>query len=151
MSMDCREFRKKLRRLTAAEPGEPMRRHEAACPSCALEARAARLLLLGSAVDPDAAPRPGFERRLAARLASEPLPRAIPGRNGGLELLMRPALAVAATLMLVCGGLYLGLAQPEPDDLASLVETDSILTSLNVAEPDSIFAEPDSPLTTVAP
>lgn len=117
------------------------RRHAADCPACAAESRAALLLRLGSARDDGAEPRAGFEERLRKRLASGSAPARSAAWNGGFELLVRPALAVAATLTLVCGGFYLQ-AVPEPGaDLVSLVESDPVFTSLLAGDPGSLFGE----------
>jgi hypothetical protein len=149
----CREFRNALRRPGSGEPGREMLRHAETCPACAVEARAALLLRLGSGGGEGAAPRPGFEERLKARLASGPAASTTPAWNGGFERLVRPALAVAATLTLLCAGFYVRVAAPEPGgDLASLVETDALFTSLLASDAGEIFPVPqDAPATLVSP
>jgi hypothetical protein len=139
--MNCKECRDELRRPGAAVLSAEALRHAASCPACAAESRAALLLRLGSARDDGAEPRAGFEERLRKRLASGPAPSRSAAWNGGFELLVRPALAVAATLALVCGGLYLQ-AVPEPGaDLVSLVDSDPVFTSLLTGDPGPIFGE----------
>jgi hypothetical protein len=138
--MNCRECRDELRRPGAAAPSAEALRHAASCTACAAESRAALLLRLGSARDDGAEPRAGFEERLRARLASR-VPSRSTAWNGGFELLVRPALALAATLALLCAGIYLQAA-PEPgEDLVSLVENDPVFTSLLSGDPGSIFGE----------
>jgi len=116
-------------------------RHAASCPACAAEARAARLLRLGSESAEGAAPRPGFEERLLARLASGPVPSGRPAWNGGFELLVRPALGLAAALALLCAGFYLQTAPEREGDLASLVENDPIFAPLLAGDPGAFFEE----------
>lgn len=138
--MNCKECREELRRTGGAAMSADALRHAASCPACAAESRAALLLRLGSDRDVGAEPRPGFEERLRGRLASGAGPSGSPAWNGGFELLVRPALAVAATLALVCAGLYLQVA-PEPGaDLVSLVESDPVFASFFGGDPGSIFA-----------
>ncbi len=151
--MNCRELNDQLRRPGAGAPGEAALRHAASCPACTATMRAALLLRLGSGRDDDATVRPGFEERLRARLVTEAgIPKA-PAWNGGFELLVRPALAVAATLCLLCAGLYVQVSGPEEGgDLASLVETDPVITSVMAVSPDAIFAGPqDAPAGTERP
>ena len=139
--MNCKECRDELRRPGAAVPSAEALRHAASCPACASESRAALLLRLGSARDDGAEPRPGFEERLRRRLASGPAPSGSPAWNGGFERLVRPALAVAATLALMCAGLYMRTASEPGADLVSLVESDPMFTSLLAGDPGSIFGE----------
>jgi hypothetical protein len=84
-------------------------------------------------------PRAGFEARLKARLESGPAPSGRRAWNGGFELLVRPALAIAATLTLFCAGLYFQAAPEPAGDLVSLVENDSVFTSLLAGDPGSLF------------
>jgi hypothetical protein len=148
--MTCREFRETLRRPGRDEPGPEMLRHAETCQGCAAEARGALLLRLGSGGGEDAAPRPGFEERLKARLASGPAATTTSAWNGGFERLVRPALALAATLTVLCAGFYIGVALPEPGgDLASLVETDAVFTSLLAGDPGEIFPASPDPRATV--
>ncbi len=151
--MTCREFRNALRRPGTGEAPEEAMRHAAMCPACDAEARATLLLRLGSGGAGDATPRPGFEERLRARLASSPAAIRTPAWNGGFERLVRPALAFAATLTLLCAGFYVQVALPEPGgDLTSLVETDAVFASLIAGNPGEIFAVPqDAPATLVSP
>jgi hypothetical protein len=139
--MNCKECRDELRRPDRSAMSAEAIRHAASCPACAAESRAALLLRLGSARDDGAEPRAGFEQRLRRRLESGAAPSATPAWNGGFELLGRPALAVAATLALLCAGFYVRVA-PEPGvDLVSLVESDPVFTSLLGGDPASIFGE----------
>jgi hypothetical protein len=164
--MTCREFRDELRRPQVSDLGDAARRpqasdltdaarrpqasdlsdaarrHAASCPDCAAEARAALLLRLGSGVAEGAAPRAGFEERLLARLASDPAPSGRPAWNGGFELLVRPALAVAATLAVLCAGFYLQAAPQREADLASLVENDPVFAPLLAGDPGAVFEGP---------
>jgi hypothetical protein len=139
--MNCKECRDELRHPGAAVPSAGAVRHAASCPACAAESRAALLLRLGSARDDGAEPRAGFEERLRKRLASGPAPSRSAAWNGGFERLVRPALAVAVSLVLLCAGVYMKTA-PEPGaDLVSLVESDPVFTSLLAGDPGSIFGE----------
>ncbi len=91
------------------------------------------------------APRPGFEARLWARLDSG----AAPGAAGAaaawdesLDALVRPALAVAVTLAIVCGGLYVqGTSQAGEADLVSLVEIDSVFDSALGGDPGVLLED----------
>jgi hypothetical protein len=140
--MTCREFREKLRRDgTRAVSGETLR-HAATCAACAAETRALSLLRIGSERDEDATPGPGFEERLRARLAGGPPRAPAPAWNGGFDLLVRPALTLATALVLLCAGLYIGAGGAQSDDLASLVDSDAIFTSVLGMNPDAMFAEP---------
>ena len=134
-----------MRRPGTGGLSEAALRHAASCPACSDQARAALLLRLGSEPDEGAAPRPGFEERLRARLAAGPAAPRKPVWNGGFELLVRPALAIAATLTLLCAGIYIRVAAPERGgDLASLVETDPVFTSMLGSDPEAIFAGPQN-------
>ena len=105
--------------------------------------RAALLLRLGSDRDEAASPRPGFEARLRARIESGGAPRPASAWSEGFETLVRPALALAASLALACAGLYIqGRSQPGEADLASLVEADSVFDSLLAADPGALFDDP---------
>ncbi|PYT12758.1 MAG: hypothetical protein DMF51_12410 [Acidobacteria bacterium] len=107
--------------------------------------RAAQLLRLGSDRDETASPRPGFEARLRARVESGGAGRPVPTWNEGFESLVRPALALAASLALACAGLYVqGTTQPGEADLASLAEVDSVFDSLLAADPGALFDDPGS-------
>jgi len=139
--MTCREFRDEVRRPRALDLSAAARRHGASCPACAAEARAAQLLRLGSGSTEGAAPRAGFEERLRARLASDPAPSGRPAWNGGFELLVRPALAVAAALTLLCAGFYFQAAPDREGDLASLVENDPVFAPLLTGNPGAFFDE----------
>ena len=144
--MICRQVRDELRRAAGRDATGDVRAHLGSCPSCAAEARALRLLTLGSVRDEEAAVRPGFEERLRARLLSEPAAAAAPSPwNGGFERLSRPALAAAAALALVCAGLYMQVAGPAAGgDLSSLLETDPVIGSILTTNPDSIFPDPQA-------
>lgn len=137
--MNCKECRDELRR--PGDPGAEVLRHAVSCPACAAESRAALLLRLGSAREDGAEPRAGFEERLRKRLLSEPALSRSPALNGGFERMVRPALAVAATLALACAGLYLQTAPDPGADLVSLVESDPVFTSVLAGDPGSIFGE----------
>jgi hypothetical protein len=105
--------------------------------------RAARLLHLGSHRDETASPRPGFEARLRARLESGGAARPVSIWSEGFESLIRPALALGASLALACAGLYVqGTTQTGEADLASLVEVDSVFDSLVAADPGALFDDP---------
>jgi len=145
--MTCRQVRDELRGAAGRDATGDVRAHLTSCPSCAAEARALRLLRLGSARDEEATLRPGFEERLRARLLSEPAATAAPSPwNGGFERLVRPALAAAAALVLVCAGLYLQVAGPAAGgDLSSLLETDPVFGSILTTNPDAIFPDPQAP------
>jgi len=105
--------------------------------------RAALLLRLGSDRDEAASPRPGFEARLRARIESGAAARSASAWSEGFDALVRPALALAASLALACAGLYIqGTSQPGEADLASLVETDSVFDSLLAADPGALFDDP---------
>jgi len=146
--MSCRPFLDDLRNTPGREPSDATRAHLASCPSCAAEARALRLLRLGSARDDEAAVRPGFEERLRARLLSEPGTAATSPWNGGFERLVRPALAAAAALALVCAGLFVQVTFPAEGDLSSFLETDPVFGSILTVNPDAIFADPQTPAET---
>jgi len=139
--MNCGELKDEVRRRGTPDLSAAALRHAASCPACAAESRAALLLRMGSARDENAEPRAGFDERLKARLESGPTPSGRAAWNGGFELLVRPALAVAATLTLLCGGLYLQTAPELGGDLASLVENDPVFTSLLAGDPGSFFDE----------
>jgi len=150
--MSCRRIRERLRRGAGAEPGDEARRHLASCPACAAEARAILLLRLGSEPAPGATLRPGFEARLRARLLSGTGASRAPLGYGGFDRLVRPALATAAALVLVCAGLYVQVAAPQGDaDLASLLESDPVFTSILTADPDAVFADPQGAAATEVP
>src|SRR5262249_6811788 len=108
--------------------------------------RAERLLRLGSERDAEASPRPGFETRLRARIASDGAVAADPAGAAWTEGLHgpgRPALALATTLAIVCGGLYVqGTSQPGEADLASLVEIDSVFDSALGGDPGVLLEDP---------
>ena len=107
--------------------------------------RAALLLRLGSDRDDTASPRPGFEARLRARIESGGAALSVSTWSEGFESLVRPALALAASLALACAGLYVqGTTQPGEADLASLVEVDSMFDSLLAADPGALFDDPGS-------
>jgi anti-sigma-K factor RskA len=130
--MNCRRTREQLRR--------------------AAEARAHLLLRLGSERDEGVMVRPGFEQRLRARLSAEADVARTSAWNGGFERLVRPALAAAAALVLVCAGLYVQVAAPQGGgDLASLLETDPVFTSILTTNPDAMFADPQSAPATDGP
>lgn len=138
--MNCREFRDEIRRAASA-PGPEARRHASSCPTCAGEARAALLLRLGSQRDEAAAPRAGFERRLRARLGTGG--EATPWTRE-LDFLVRPALALAATLLILCLGLYArSAAAPRQADFASLIEADPVFSSILAGDPGGPFAGPE--------
>ncbi len=157
--MSCREVREAIRGFRGLGLGEKARRHLAACPRCAAEARAAALLRIGSDRSDEAAPRPGFETRLMARLASEASTatapaagrapgaagaRATPLRIDALDRLVRPALVVSAALALLAAGLYVRSAPPAGEtELASLVEGDEVFGSLLAGHAGALFASPD--------
>ena len=107
--------------------------------------RAERLLRLGSERDAEASPRPGFETRLRARIdsgAPVAADRDAAAWTEGLDALVRPALALATTLAIVCGGLYVqGTSQPGEADLASLVEIDSVFDSVLGGDPGVLLEE----------
>src|SRR5207247_10811208 len=69
--MLCRDVRRDLRRLGPDGLPEAARRHLASCAGCALEARAAALLRLGSGLAHDAHARPGLADRVRARLLAD--------------------------------------------------------------------------------
>ena len=141
--MSCRRTRKLLRRAARGDVADEARRHIESCPACATEARAHLLLRLGSERDRGALVRPGFEQRLRARLLAEPAVARSSTWNGGFERLVRPALAAAAALVLVCAGLYVQVAAPQGGgDLASLLETDPVFNSILTVDPDAMFADP---------
>jgi len=143
MDMNCRRTREQLRRAAGAGVTDEARRHIESCPACESEARAGLLLRLGSERDEKATVRPGFEDRLEARLQAEAAVAGTSAWNGGFERLVRPALAFASALLLVCAGLYVRLAAPQGGgDLASLLETDPVFTSILTASPDAMFADP---------
>jgi len=108
--------------------------------------RAARLLRLGSERDAEASPRPGFETRLRARIdagAAVAAGGAVTLWTEALDTLVRPALALATTLAIVCGGLYVqGTSQPGEADLASLVEIDSVFDSVLAGDPGVLLEDP---------
>jgi len=139
--MNCRELRDELRRAGSGDLGAAARQHILSCPACAAAARAALLLRLGSERDEGAVPRAGFEERLRARLALDPAPAAGSVWNGGFELLVRPALALAATLTLLCAGFYVEANPDGKGDLALLVENDPVFTTLFAADPGTVFGE----------
>jgi hypothetical protein len=150
--MNCRELRDELRRAGTGDLGAAAARHVASCPACAVRARAALLLRLGSERDEGAAPRAGFEERFRARLASDPAPAARSAWNGGFELLVRPALALAAMLTLLCAGLYVQASPDRGDDLVLLVESDPVFTTLFAGDPGTVFGESqDAPAATEVP
>lgn len=151
--MDCRQFRKRLHRAAATGgPGGEAMRHAASCPACARESRAALLLRAGSEPPAGASLGPGFEAGLRARLAAGEGARAgaregARGRsawNGGIESLVRPALALAAGLALLCAGLYVRETVPsDASDVASLLESDPVFSSVLSASPGPLFGEAD--------
>jgi len=150
--MNCRRTRKLLRRAAGGEIADEARRHVESCPACAIEARAHLLLWLGSERDEGALVRPGFEQRLRARLQAETTVARSSAWNGGFERLVRPALAAAAALVLVCAGLYVQVAAPQGGgDLASLLETDPVFTSVLTVDPDAMFADPNMTAATDEP
>ena len=141
--MNCRRTREQLRRAAEGDVTDEARRHIESCPACAAEARARLLLRLGSERDEEATVRAGFEDRLRARLRAEAPAAGTSPWNGGFERLVRPALAAGLALVLVCAGLYVQVAAPEGGgDLASLVETDAVFTSILTASPEAMFADP---------
>lgn len=150
--MNCREFRDELRRA-AGVPGPEARRHASSCPTCHLEARAALLLRLGSRRDEAATPRAGFEERLRARLDSGARPDEASPWTRELDPLVRPALALAATILILCLGLYARSATASRQaDLASLFEADPVFSSIlagdtggPVAGPEDATPTPESP------
>ncbi|OLC55852.1 MAG: hypothetical protein AUH92_01250 [Acidobacteria bacterium 13_1_40CM_4_69_4] len=105
--------------------------------------RATLLLRLGSDRDEKASPRPGFEARLRARTELEGAARQVSAWTEGFETLVRPALALAAALVIVCAGFCVqGTSQPGEADLASLVETDAVFDSLMAGDPGILFEDP---------
>jgi len=107
--------------------------------------RALLLLRLGSDRDDAAVARPGFEARLRARIESGAAARQAAAWSEGFETLVRPALALAASLVLVSAGFYLqGSSPPGEADLASLVETDSVFDSLVAGDPGVLLEDPGS-------
>lgn len=146
--MNCREFRDEIHRAASA-PGPEARRHASSCPACAGEARAASLLRLGSQRDEAAAPPPGFTERLRARLGSGAAAVETTPWNREFDLLVRPALALAAMLVILCFGFYgFGLyarraAAPRQADLASLFEADPVFSSILAGDPGGLPAGPE--------
>lgn len=160
--MDCRAFRARLRGPAADAPDrtgpgagrldEAARRHAAACPKCAADLRAFTLLALGSPAGAAPGPGPGFEERLRARLASEAA-RAGAGAArpeaswlDAIGWLARPALGMAAALVVASAGLYVWVAPgPSPSgsvDLAQMVEGDPVLDRLLAGETVGFLASP---------
>lgn len=81
-TMDCRQFRKQhglfVDDTLSGVATQLMRDHLVACASCAqLDARLRRALMLARSA-PRLEPSPGFQRRLAARLAAERFARFAP-------------------------------------------------------------------------
>ena len=141
--MNCREFRDEIRRAASA-PGPEAHRHASSCPACAGEARAALLLCLGSQRDEAAAPRAGFEIRLRARLGTAAAAGEATPWTREFDLLVRPALALAATLLILCLGLYArSAAAPRQADLTSLYEADPVFSSILAGDPGGPFAGPE--------
>ena len=150
--MTCRRVRDELRLAAGRDVPAAARAHLESCASCAAEARALSLLRLGSARDEEATLRPGFEERLGARLLSE-APAAAPSPwNGGFDRLVRPALAAAAALALVCAGLFAQVASPPGGgDLSALLETDPVFASILTTNPDAIFTGTQVPAAAETP
>jgi len=150
--MTCREFKVEMHGSRKSDWSPELLRHLESCPACAAKSRAALLLRLGSGGDEGAVPRAGFEERLRARLAYGPAPSRGHAWNGGFELLVRPALAVAATLTLLCAGLYVQTTPERAGDLASLVENDTVFASLLTGDPWEILdASQGAPAATEEP
>ena len=127
--MRCSSFRAHLRRAGPVALPEDARRHAEGCPACDVERRAASLLALGSG-PAEGAPRPGFPARLRARLAAEGAPPS-PGWADAVGLAARPALGLAAAILLTCAGLYATTSSGPPgDDLALLAEGDPVVRVL---------------------
>ncbi len=141
--MDCREFGNELRRA-AFSPGPEARRHASSCPACDAAARATLLLHLGSQRDEAAAPRAGLAERLRARLDSGAVPVETSPWTRELDPLVRPALALAAMLLILSLGLYArSAAAPRQADLVSLFEADPVFSSILAAYPGGPFAGPE--------
>lgn len=139
--MECRRFLDELTRARAADAlSVDLQHHAEACPTCALELRARRLLGLGSRLS-EQAPRAGFSARLRARLAAE---RSQADWPEAIGLVVRPAFGLAAAVLLLAVGVYSAVPSPAArDDLALLAERDPNVSALLSGLPIELLAPPE--------
>ncbi len=156
----CREVRGAVRRGGGTDGLDAAGwSHLASCPRCASEVRAAALLRIGSEVPGGAAPRPGFEARVLARLEAEAGAAAVLGpadlrpagaaspASGWVEAvgaLLRPSLALACALAIAAAGLYLAAGPATGADLTELLEQDPVLGRVLSGDPGAALT-PDAP------
>jgi hypothetical protein len=120
----------------------PAQRHLASCAVCEREARALRLLILGSGPAGER-PRAGFGDRLRVRRGALPATTTV-GFGDALRVSRRPILALVLVTALLCVGFLVAMpAAPPPEDrIATLLEGDPVLRLVATGEPAAWLTAP---------